>query len=946
MAFTSQETRLVYLVLPAMLSLVGSMFIFASMCLVKDVRRITPRKKQILFLSVADIGFSIFCIANVVMRRVLDSLAASDDTTHVACTIHGFLMEYFASMTWLWSNCIALTSIFTVFRMKERVLWMDSKQHYLWLFGIALVVPGLVWRAPLPGTLGVCEPADVPYLIFTAELSICFLFNYAAYLRVMWHMRAYAPESVRERFSNRTQTYLAIFLACWSCPFVVGVWMSMFDGSHMPSWIVKVALITQSLQGFGNAFAYGYQENIAFRAVWSAWVQNVSLSCSSEAAEKSSEEPLLTSSVVVSDRDDENGGSKTEAAATSDSKDSLPPSSEEPHMESGADVKELCNQCDTITLSCATTPEGHILIDVTNNRTINATSPVLVMSDSNGDGTADGNDVDANWFCPSLELAYGQVPFTGLPGQSNIACDENRSYAPDSEATRALNISNFCLSNCDPDTGFVFSLIDDCSQPVLGIIVGCVSAAILFMLVGICYLQIQLHRERERQAKENLEKTEKLLQANVDDVNLLSSGWILSKDEVKFVQRLAAGSEGEVYATRVALLPYNRTLSHFLVVSILIIRARTHTHTLVCIRWRGTMRGRYEVAIKKVFDKKITLERNDEIRFLQRARHPRLVMFLGCGYLGTDKHDGIFVVLEFCEYGSLTSYVIGDPKAHAEKKGLPEERSWSVRMSLLDDVAEGMAYLHLHHKSVHRGKLHLPVLNLKADNVLLSMEDESGVPRAKVADFGLSRLVEGGRSAKAIERERELKAYDDDFDDADDDADSSTTKGGSSTKYSSKGSNSSGSSSAHSTASSPAYMAPEIIINLAKNVHRYGQPVDVYAFAIIMYEVLELHPAWFEKSYTHYIFQDVEEGKRPPISREADAPSTKYCTLMKKCWGSDPALRPTFDVILDVVREIRGDMARDRRLVSKSASVVPPKASAGEGSKSKTPVSQIELIVK
>ena len=144
----------------------------------------------------------------------------------------------------------------------------------------------------------------------------------------------------------------------------------------------------------------------------------------------------------------------------------------------------------------------------------------------------------------------------------------------------------------------------------------------------------------------------------------------------------------------------------------------------------------------------------------------------------------------------------------------------------------------------------------------------------------------------------------------------------------------------------PAYMAPEIIINLAKNVHRYGQPVDVYAFAIIMYEVLELHPAWFEKSYTHYIFQDVEEGKRPPISREADAPSTKYCTLMKKCWGSDPALRPTFDVILDVVREIRGDMARDRRLVSKSASVVPPKASAGEGSKSKTPVSQIKLIIK
>ena len=52
-----------------------------------------------------------------------------------------------------------------------------------------------------------------------------------------------------------------------------------------------------------------------------------------------------------------------------------------------------------------------------------------------------------------------------------------------------------------------------------------------------------------------------------------------------------------------------------------------------------------------------------------------------------------------------------------------------------------------------------------------------------------------------------------------------------------------------------AYMAPEIIVNLAKNVHHYGQPVDVYSFTIIMYETLG--PAWIDSRNTQSL-----SGKR------------------------------------------------------------------------------------
>ena len=88
----------------------------------------------------------------------------------------------------------------------------------------------------------------------------------------------------------------------------------------------------------------------------------------------------------------------------------------------------------------------------------------------------------------------------------------------------------------------------------------------------------------------------------------------------------------------------------------------------------------------------MSLNNDSEIKFLQRARHPRLVWFLGCGR--TDDMN-IFVVLEFCADGDLSDFLSSTTDAAA--------LAWPRRLLLLVDVASGMEYLHLVHNSIHRG---------------------------------------------------------------------------------------------------------------------------------------------------------------------------------------------------------------------------------------------------
>ena len=295
----------------------------------------------------------------------------------------------------------------------------------------------------------------------------------------------------------------------------------------------------------------------------------------------------------------------------------------------------------------------------------------------------------------------------------------------------------------------------------------------------------------------------------------------------------------------------------------------------------GTLRGRYDVAIKIIFDSKgINIEEDKEIRFLKRARHPRLVLFLGCGIRATD--NSIFLVLEFCEEKTLEYLLYGNPKA--------EPPSWDVRLRLLKDAAEGMMHLHLILKTLHR--------DLKSPNILLNKEN--GQLRGKVADFGTARWTDARaeeRLEKAEKKKRskrsratsfielftgvshkrvdeyiiEKDAHSIDLSSSDDNI-SSSNKSSGSNKSSDSGKwvgmnmyvlihisltkdkiSHTLSLNENRTAGTGSllWMAPEIIQNMKSKKTVYSHAVDVYSFGIILSECLELRQPWSADTKYH-----------------------------------------------------------------------------------------------
>jgi len=133
----------------------------------------------------------------------------------------------------------------------------------------------------------------------------------------------------------------------------------------------------------------------------------------------------------------------------------------------------------------------------------------------------------------------------------------------------------------------------------------------------------------------------------------------------------------------------------------------------------------------------VSLEAQSETRFLQRVRHPRLVMFVGCGRRPDD--GNIFLVLEYCEYGSMTRLLLKHPSS--------DDLPWSLRLGLLRDVSDAM--VHLHSVSmIHR--------DLKCENVMICA-DETHMLRAKVCDFGLSRILGHRTKSKQVSSKDEEK---------------------------------------------------------------------------------------------------------------------------------------------------------------------------------------------
>lgn len=156
----------------------------------------------------------------------------------------------------------------------------------------------------------------------------------------------------------------------------------------------------------------------------------------------------------------------------------------------------------------------------------------------------------------------------------------------------------------------------------------------------------------------------------------------------------------------------------------------------------------------------------------------------------------------------------------------------------LFDIARGMRFLHSR-SIIHR--------DLKTLNVLIDKNN-----RAKICDFGFSKQTE----------ENQVMTM---------------------------------------NIGTPHWMAPELlnVSQADQNAGQYNSKVDVYAYAIVMWEVLTHDLPYRGLEATQIIAQVLMNDARPAVPRGSPK---AFVDLMKSCWARDPINRPSF---AEIVRTFR-----------------------------------------
>ena len=97
---------------------------------------------------------------------------------------------------------------------------------------------------------------------------------------------------------------------------------------------------------------------------------------------------------------------------------------------------------------------------------------------------------------------------------------------------------------------------------------------------------------------------------------------------------------------------------------------------------------------------------------------------------------------------------------------------------------------------------------------------------------------------------------------------------------------------------------------------QYSRMVDIYAFAITMYEITCHRPPWDDSTKSRateggqdQVFERVLSHERPTVEEEVKAVvPPNWCKLMEECWHSDPDSRPDFRVISRELTKIQTEM--------------------------------------
>jgi len=255
------------------------------------------------------------------------------------------------------------------------------------------------------------------------------------------------------------------------------------------------------------------------------------------------------------------------------------------------------------------------------------------------------------------------------------------------------------------------------------------------------------------------------------------------------------------------------------------------------IWWKkfGQTTSAITVAVKKVHPSSSERVTRSELLTLE-IQHPHL---LQCFQV---THNPLLIVTEYRAGGSLYDCIY--------ERNI--QVTWQQRLKIQLDVAKGVGYLHsLDPIIIHR--------DLKSSNVLLAkaITSASVLPNAKVADFGLSRVVENGMEASEM-MTRCVGTW--------------------------------------------RWMAPEVFSSTT-----YTESIDVYSFAILMYELLTRAIPYADEWPLNSVVNPriglhILNGRRPHIELVQPGCPCKVRELMQACWSKSPTERPTFATIIQLLQ--------------------------------------------
>ncbi|XP_019182498.1 PREDICTED: serine/threonine-protein kinase Nek1-like [Ipomoea nil] len=213
--------------------------------------------------------------------------------------------------------------------------------------------------------------------------------------------------------------------------------------------------------------------------------------------------------------------------------------------------------------------------------------------------------------------------------------------------------------------------------------------------------------------------------------------------------------------------------------------------------------------------------------------------------LSAAKHDNIVKFIGFSLEPAMTLVT------EIMKGGSLQKHLWNIRPSTLDrkealvmalEISRAMAYLH-ENGIIHR--------DLNPNNIFLSESKKS----VKLGDFGLCREgLEGDFSADV---------------------------------------------------GSFRWMAPEVYSReqhgITRLTTRYNHKVDVYSFAIVLWELLT-NKTPFQGKDNNAIAQAVINNERPSLDEEHIPDDIHH--LLESCWSNDPLQRPEFSHISELLEEL------------------------------------------